>query len=53
LWNDSLDGLVAEALEGEADGVDEVDAGADEGVTQFEAQQIMLGLGRAMLDGVE
>ncbi len=44
---------MAEALEGEAHGVDEVDAGADEGITEFEAKQIMLGLGGAMLDGME
>ena len=43
----------AQALEGEAHGVDEVDAGADEGITEFEAKQIMLGLGGAMLDGME
>ena len=44
---------MAEALEGEADGVDEVDAGADEGIAQFEAEQIVLGLGGAVLDGME
>ncbi len=44
---------MAQALEGEADGVDEVDAGAHQGVAQLEAQQIMLGLGGAVLDGME
>src|ERR1017187_3565714 len=44
---------MAETLEGEADGVDEVDAGADEGIAQFEAEQIVLGLGRAVLDGMQ
>ena len=44
---------MAEALEGETDGVDEVDAGADEGIAELEAEQIMLGLGGAVLDGME
>jgi len=44
---------ITEALEGEAHGIDEVDTGADEGITEFEAQEIMLGLGRAVLDGVQ
>ncbi len=44
---------MAKALEGEADGVDEVDAGADEGVAKFEAEQIMLGLGGTVLDGMQ
>jgi hypothetical protein len=44
---------MAEALEGETDGVDEVDAGADEGIAQFEAEQIVLGLGRTVLDGMK
>jgi hypothetical protein len=44
---------MAKALEGEADGVDEVDAGANQGVAQLEAQEIMLGLGGTMLDGME
>ena len=44
---------MAEALEGETDGVDEVDPGADQGVAQFEAQEIVLGLGGAVLDGME
>jgi hypothetical protein len=44
---------VPEPLEGEADGVDEVHAGAHEGVPQLEAEQIMLGLGGAVLEGME
>jgi hypothetical protein len=36
---------VAEGFEGEADGVDEVDAGAHQTVAQFEAEEIVLGLG--------
>jgi hypothetical protein len=44
---------MAEAFEGEPDGVDEVDAGADEGVPEFEAEQIVLGLGGTVLDGVQ
>ena len=42
---------MAQALEGEADGVDEVDAGADEGIAQFQAQQVMLGLGGKAIHG--
>jgi len=44
---------MAEALEGETDGVDEVDARAHQGGAQFKPQQIMLGLGGAVLDGME
>ena len=43
---------VAEALEGEAHGVDEVDAGAHQAVAQLEAEQIVLGLGGAVLQGM-
>jgi hypothetical protein len=44
---------MAEALEGEADGVDEIDAGANQGVAQLEAEQVVLGLGGAVLDGMK
>ena len=44
---------MTEALERETDGIDEVDAGADEGIAEFEAEQIMLGLGGAVFDGME
>jgi len=44
---------MAKALEGEADGVDEADAGAHEGIAQLQAQQIVLRLGRAVLDGMQ
>jgi len=44
---------MAEALEGEADGVDEVDARAHQSIAQFQTQQIMLGLSRAVLDGMK
>jgi len=44
---------MAKALEGETDGVDEVDTGAHQSIAQFKPQQIVLGLGGAMLDGVE
>ena len=44
---------MAEALEGEADGVDEVHARAHEAVAQLEAQQIVLRLGGAVLNRME
>ena len=44
---------MAETLEGEPDGVDEAHAGADEGVAQLQAQEIVLGLGGTVLDGME
>jgi hypothetical protein len=44
---------VAEAFEGEADGVDEVDAGAHQAVAQLQAQQIVLGLGGTVLERME
>ncbi len=42
-----------EALEREAHGVDEVDAGAHEAVAQLQAQQIELGLGGTVLERME
>ena len=44
---------VAEALEREPHGVDEVHAGAHQAVAQFEAEEIVLGLGGAVLQGME
>ena len=44
---------MAEALEGEAHGVDQIDPGAHQGVAEFEAEQIVLGLGRAVLNRME
>jgi hypothetical protein len=44
---------MAQALEREADGVDQVDAGAHQGVAQLQPQQILLGLGGAVFNGME
>jgi hypothetical protein len=44
---------MTQALEGEPDGVDEVDAGAHEGVAELEAEQIVPGLGGAVFNRME
>ena len=44
---------MAQTLEGETEGVDEVDTRPHEGIAEFEAQQIVLGLSGAVLDGVQ
>ena len=44
---------MAETLEGEADSIDEVDAGAHQSIAQLQPQQIMLGLGTTVLDGMQ
>ena len=44
---------MAQALEGEADGVDEVHAGAHQTIAELEAEQIVLGLGGAVLERMQ
>ena len=44
---------IAQALEGEAHGVDQSDPGADERVAQLDAQQVVLRLGGAVLEGMQ
>jgi len=44
---------VAEAFEGETHGVDEADPGAHQAVTELEAEQIVLGLGGAVLNRMQ